>query len=82
MVLYFGNSFGRTREIARPETIEEAHKEMKKFMNDRNFKSYYTRVWEESGMLKFDVGSHTEFFYLDGINFDDYREEVRNVQRL
>ena len=30
------------------------------------FKSYYTRAWEEDGMTKLDVGSHTEFFYWEG----------------
>jgi len=30
------------------------------------FVSYYTRVWEEDGMTKIDVGSHTEFFYWEG----------------
>ena len=32
---------------------------------DNNFKSYYTRTWEENGRLKYDVGSHTEFFFLE-----------------
>ena len=30
------------------------------------FVNYYTRVWEEDGMTKIDVGSHTEFFYWEG----------------
>ena len=30
------------------------------------FVSYYTRVWEEDGMTKLDVGSHTEFFFWEG----------------
>lgn len=30
------------------------------------FVSYYTRVWEEAGMTKLDVGSHTEFFFWEG----------------
>ena len=29
------------------------------------FKSYYTRIWEEDGRTKIDVGSWTEFFYTD-----------------
>lgn len=31
----------------------------------RFFKSYYTRIWEEGGRTKLDVGSWTEFFYTD-----------------
>lgn len=30
------------------------------------FVSYYTRIWEEDGMTKIDVGSHTEFFFWEG----------------
>ena len=30
---------------------------------DNPFVCYYTRTWEENGMTKIDVGSHTEFFY-------------------
>lgn len=30
------------------------------------FVSYYMRVWEEGGMTKIDVGSHTEFFFWEG----------------
>lgn len=78
MVLYFGNSIERKRIIAFPKSIDDAHREMKKFMDERNFKSYYTRVWKEDEMLKFDVGSHTEFFFLDGINFDEYKNGTRN----
>ena len=44
---------------------EEVHKEIKKFLDEYNFKSYYTRIWEENGRLKYDVGSHTEFFFLE-----------------
>ena len=30
------------------------------------FVSYYTRAYEEDGMTKLDVGSHTEFFFWEG----------------
>ena len=33
---------------------------------DKRFVSYYKRIWEEDGMTKIDVGSHTEFFYWEG----------------
>ena len=33
---------------------------------DVPFVRYYTRTWEEDGMTKIDVGSHTEFFYWEG----------------
>lgn len=35
-------------------------------VNNKPFKRYYTRVWEENGLTKIDVGSHSEFFYWEG----------------
>lgn len=36
-----------------------------KFLEERNFKSYYVRIIKkEEGIEWLDVGSHTEFFYL------------------
>ena len=66
MILYFKNSRGERRVIAEPATEEEANKEIHKFCEDRNFKIYYTRSWMTSnGLKKFDVGSWSEFFYLE-----------------
>ena len=65
MKLYFENSYGERRVIAELETEEEAMKEIYKFCEDRNFKIYYARGWLTSdGAKAYDVGSHTEFFYL------------------
>ena len=72
MKLYFQNSRCEERVIAEPTNREEVSKEIKKFLADHNFKSYYTRVWEENSRLKFDVGSWSEFFYLDGMTFEEY----------
>lgn len=79
MKLYFRGSNGKERVIAEPSNVDEVSKEIKKFINDHNFKSYYTRVWEENGRLKFDVGSHTEFFYLEDINFEEYSKASKSV---
>ena len=75
MKLIFKNSRGKERVIAEPTNGDEIFKEINKFLDDHNFKSYYTRVWEENGRLKFDVGSHTEFFYVEGITFDEYKNK-------
>ena len=72
MKLIFQNSCGEERVIAEPTNKEEVHKEIKKFLDEHNFKSYYTRIWEENGRLKYDVGSHTEFFILEGMTFEEY----------
>ena len=69
MKLYFENSYGERRVIAEPAIEESAMREIRKFCEDRNFKIYYTRSWRnKEGLKVFDVGSHTEFFYLDDKN--------------
>lgn len=66
MKLYFENSRGERRVIAEPQTEEEAMKEINKFCEDKNFKVYYIRSWmTKDGLKKFDVGSWSEFFYLE-----------------
>ena len=66
MKLYFENSHGERRVIAEPATEESAMREIRKFCEDRNFKIYYTRSWrDKEGFKVFDVGSWTEFFYLE-----------------
>ena len=70
--LIFQNSRGEERVIAEPSNREEVNKEINKFLDDHNFKSYYIRVWEENGRLIFDVGSHTEFFLLEGMSFEEW----------
>ena len=72
MKLYFQNSRGVERLIAEASNREEVVKEINKFLYDHNYKSYYTRVWEDDGRLVFDVGSHTEFFILEGMNFEEW----------
>lgn len=76
MKLYFQNSKYEERIIAEPINREEAIKEINKFLSNHNFKSYYTRVWEENGRLKFDVGSWSEFFYLEGMTYEEYVKQT------
>lgn len=75
MKLYFQNSRGKERLIAEPQNREEVHNEINKFLDNHNFKSYYTRVWEADGRLILDVGSHTEFFILEGMSFEEWSKE-------
>lgn len=75
MKLFFQNSKGKERLIAEPSNREEVNKEIDKFLDEHKFKSNYTRVWEEDGRLIFDVGSHTEFFILEGMSFEDWYHE-------
>jgi hypothetical protein len=66
MKLYFENSYGKRRIIAEVSSDAEAMDEIYKFCNDRNFKIYYVRTWmNEEGLKAYDVGSWSEFFYLE-----------------
>lgn len=70
MKVYFENSNGKRRIIGENvSTYQEIMKIIQDFLNEHNYKSYYTRIWREDGWTWFDVGSHTEFFLCD--------EEVR-----
>ncbi len=61
-IVNFVDSSNNYRQIGQAETLEEALIIIKKFLDDHNYKSYYTRRWEKDGVTWFDVGSHTEFF--------------------
>lgn len=75
MKLTFENSNGAERIIAEVQTLEEAHREIAKFLDDHKYKSYYTRRWSpQPWHTVFDVGSHTEFFHL-------YNEELMHEQQ-
>lgn len=65
MKLYFENSYGERRIIAEPETEETAMEAIHAFCDERNFRIYYVRNWiDNEGFKVYDVGSHTEFFFL------------------
>ena len=60
--LYFQRSSGEFVLLKADMTEDEALINIGAFLKEHNFKSYYTRSWEENGIKWFDVGSHTEFF--------------------
>lgn len=65
LTLYFENSQGKRREIGKPKTEKGIFKLIHQFLNEHNFKSYYTRIWlnPDNELEKiYDVGSHSEFF--------------------
>lgn len=66
MNLYFKNSQGKKRIIAENlSSSKEIFKHINKFLEDHNYKSYYTRMWHDGKYTIYDVGSHTEFFLVD-----------------
>lgn len=68
MKLLFSNSRGIERIIGKPSCLSEATKIISNFLENHNFTTYYTIMQFEGDRLEFDVGSHTEFFYLDEID--------------
>lgn len=78
MELYFENSQGKERLIAECETVQEAHKEIDKFLDEHNFKCYYTRTCGGENGVTIDVGSYSEFFKIKGISYNDY---VKTLQK-
>lgn len=74
MKLWFENSYGNKRVIAECGNVQEVSKAIEEFIANCNakkpkgtkpFVNYYTRIWREGDYLKYDVGSHTEFFLLE-----------------
>ena len=69
--LLFENSYGERRVIATCKNRAEVNNAINAFVRacnknkpeDKQSKVHYMRFWEEDGMMKIDVGSHTEFFY-------------------
>ena len=73
MKLFFQNSRGEERVIAEPSNREEVNKEINKFLDDHNYKSYYQNVCEDdNGRLRIDVGSWSEFMIIEGISFEEW----------
>ena len=72
-ILEFENSRGVRRKVTsfKPDgrdPIAIAMEYIHVFCEERNFRIYYTRMWNtKENETCFDVGSHTEFFYLTKI---------------
>lgn len=64
MKVLFKNSQGVKREIAEVESVNEGYVEIQKFCTARNYEPHYYRTIERDNVLKVDVGSHSEFFYI------------------
>ena len=61
---YFERWNGERILLAENVDRDTAFTVMSKFLDDHNYKSYYTRTWERNNEAWMDVGSHTEFFVL------------------
>ena len=71
MKLFFRNSDNELKTLGEPETEQQAFNMIMDFLKDHNYKMYYCRTWvTEEGTRIYDVGSHSEFFELEG--YEDY----------
>lgn len=61
----FENSRKREREIGTAVDTVGAYKIIDKFLDEHNYKSYYKNVYGVNGRTKVDVGSWSEFFYIE-----------------
>ena len=67
----FRNARKEEREIGLANERSEAFKVINDFLNERNYKSYYSRTWKHDGREYVDVGSWSEFFILEEIENDN-----------
>lgn len=63
MTLYFENRYGEWYPIAECANKIDVGIAIKQFLDEHNYKSYYTRTWDSDGWRHYDVGSWSEFFH-------------------
>lgn len=62
--VYFRRSNGEDEFLANCADFHTVNEVIKYFLDKHNYKYYYSRMWKSApGVMKIDVGSHTEFFY-------------------
>lgn len=72
MKLYFKNSQCKERLIAECETVKDVGIEIRKFLDNHNYRSYYWRSCGDEESVTIDVGSWSEFFIVKGISYKEY----------
>lgn len=53
------------RELGVVNSMDECYKLINQFLEQSNYKSYYMRGWKDGERIKIDVGSWSEFFYIE-----------------
>jgi len=82
MKLIFKNNENEEKTINELSSIDEIDIEIKKFLDEHNYKNYSTRVYGDYNRLKIDFGCDTEFFYVEDLTFDEYREYIYKSNKL
>ena len=66
--ILFENSEGKKITIGIAKTGKIAFKIINDFLKEHNYKSYYKRTWKtDDKTICVDVGSQTEFFYIQEV---------------
>lgn len=64
--LFWGETPKNAKLLATCQTAEQARRRMCAFMDERNIKSSYMRMWhDEAGYEVVDYGSWSTFFYIE-----------------
>ena len=65
--LYFIRSNGEKKLVRENIDPDKAFGYIEEYTHslNPNFKIYYYRSWKEDGGTMYDIGSHTEFFWVD-----------------
>lgn len=74
--VYFRNSYDEDKIIGHASNYRAVSKIIQDFLKEKNFKSYYTRNWEEDDKTWYDVGSHSEFFWIEGNHLNDLMKQM------
>ena len=78
--LYFERSNRHLLPLGEVTDLSAAYTRINEFLEEQNYKSYYTRMWtEESGITYFDVGSHSEFFIMYPESEEPLDREIDDV---
>ncbi len=68
--IYFIDEANKSRKIGEADNVDSVMSIIREFLEQHNFKSYYINTYTIDGNIKkYDVGSHTEFFYHE--NFEE-----------
>lgn len=75
MTIYCVDANENKRKIGHTDYMQDANKIIYNFLKDANYKSFYWNITyiPERNSLRIDVGSHTEFFYIDFLNEKVYK---------
>ena len=66
--IYFRRSNGEDKFLANCSDFYTVNEVIKHFLEEHNYKSGYSRMWKSApGVLKIDVGSHSEFFFVKAL---------------